>query len=211
MKSDTSIDVEEPDESVSESPYEQLMKRIDSCSSPFDFVIVYDSFEYQSCLSRIRVAVGKSGIEEWAQAWAIRMRNPSPEELQLNQDRKVALRLVYALCDKWIDPTNSSVTEATIDEIFMAHRLVNILQLALPMDRAQALYAMKYPGDPKYGMHWVSKQYVHRHPGVHELLESCGGFPTTNRRLVMLIESETLGLSEIEVFRRWIEPKFRED
>ena len=124
----------------------------------------------------------------------------------MNRDRKIGLALVYALCDQWKDPLNEDVTESTIQRQFKARRLVNILQFLLPMDRAQALYAMRYPGASAYGMPWVSKNHVSASKALEASLQTYGGFPTMNHRLVRLImDSKVLGLSEIAVFRRWMD------
>ena len=191
--------------------WEQILRNIMACRSVADFLAVYDSMAFQSCLSRIRAAVGSHNVVMWAYEWALRMRNPAPEDMVLNRDRKVGLSLVYTLCDQWKDPLNEVITESTIQHEFKARRLINILQFLLPMDRAQALYAMRYPGASEYGMNWVSKQDVSASKALEEYLQTHGGFPTINHRLVRLMESKSLGLSEIEVFRRWMEPKLLEE
>lgn len=182
------------------------MRNIDACHTIPHFIAVYDSFLFQSCLCRVRSAIGSRNVERWAHDWALRMRNPSPADIVLNRDRKTGLALLFVLCNCWKDPLNESVTETTIQKDFKSRRVVNILQLLLPMDRAQALYTMRYPGASEYGMHWVSKKDVSVSEALDKLLKTNGGFPTMNHRLVRLMDSEVLGLSEVEVFRRWMEP-----
>ena len=191
--------------------WEHISRRIEACRSIEAFLNVYDSFAYQSCLCHIRAAIGSQDVETWAYEWSLRMRNPSPADIALNRDRKVGLALVYALCDQWKDPLNEDVTESTIQHQFKVRRLVNILQVLLPMDRAQALYVMRCPGASAYGMHWVSKKDVSASKALEASLQTYGGFPTMNNRLVRLMDSPVLGLSEIAVFRRWMEPKLQEE
>lgn len=215
--------------------HQQLAQKIELCSAVLDFVHIYDSFTYQSCLSRLRTAIGNAGVEGWVNDWAIRMLHRCSQHQQqlaasdddendmlLDQDRRVVLQLVYALCDRcWQSSSSSSkaladellavpnvdhnaddlVTEFTIKTVFKTRRLVNILQLVLPMERARVLNQMERP--------WVSRQHM---GATQSLRVEAGGFcPTIDQRLVLLMESPVLGLSDVGIFRRWMEPRLRGD
>ena len=165
----------------------------------------------------------------WAKAWALQMRHERKDAVALNRCRKVLLRLLYSLCDAWkqqqqenephshsvattTNTTNTSIATNSNDRIlheFGRERIVNILQLALPMDRAQALYKMVYAGATTYGMHWFAPQHVTRSPHYWQRIQdTCGGFPTMNKRYLWLYECDSLALPQhCPSIGRWLEPQ----
>jgi len=83
---------------------------------------------------------------------------PTEEDVKLNKDRKLCLDLLFKLCGAcW---KKNTVAEADVVETSKLERILNILQVSLAMDRAQAMYKMKYIGSTSYGMHWVAQQHI---------------------------------------------------
>lgn len=186
------------------SPREIIRK----CKTMGELLVIYDTPFYKSALERLRRAKAQSGarVEDFAKDWAIRMRMEPPEDVALNEDRAVALQLIYQLCDLWKDPNIPSVTQQSIVETFKASRIQNILSIALCMDRAQALYKMQYPGSDDYGMHWLSKSHMNADPFLKAVVISAGGQTTMNKRLVWLLELEELQLHYSQSIQSWLKP-----
>lgn len=192
----------------------------------------YDQPDFQDCLHRLTAAQASQNVEEWAATVYARLRDENNEtSISLNRDRKTILQLVYELVDVWNgvrdDLGNEAADkfeEAMVDN-FKIRRLERILGFGVPMDRAQALLAMKIPTFSKYGMHWYSKyhfdsdspycnyDYEHEHPDVvHEwddLLRDYPGRPTMNKRMFQLLFSKKFGLQERfpSTFGRWSNPQ----
>lgn len=132
---------------------------------------------------------------EWSREWAIRMRMETPEDTYINECRKSCLMLLYELCNRWKDESNTSVTDRSIASVFGRLRVIKVLQCCVPMDRAQCLYKMLYRESNNYGMHWVSSQQVEATPWKWEpLLFDFDGRPTTNKRLIWLMSHRGLAL-----------------
>lgn len=181
---------------------------LEQCRLIKDFVALYDSTAFQTILERMRSSLTSSGQDAttWARDWAIRMRTAIiGPDIDLNMYRKSVLYLLYELCNAWKDNENTSVTEDSIVEVFQGHRVENILLLALPLDRAQCLFAMKYPDTNVYGMHWVSSEHVSSEPNKHweEKLKDRDGRTTMNKRLLWLggLQRLEFGSSDIA---RWL-------
>lgn len=184
----------------------RALQRVEKCVVVQDFVAMYNSDVYQAALGRLMQAQGTEDVEDWAKAWAIRMREASnPDDVQWNKDRKLCLQLLFGLCDAcW---KHHTVTETDIVETFKLERILNILQVALAMDRAQALYKMKYLGSKTHGMHWVSEQHVANSKNWQAFLNKAQR-PSMNKRYIYLLQLESLGLQDIPLIREWLEPKF---
>lgn len=182
--------------------YTELRQMMREAQTIRDFLAIYDSPQYQAALRRLRqAATSEIDVWAWAKAWAIRMRNEDMDEQAVawNQDRGVCLLQLYEICDR---VSHGVLTEHDVVEGYSGHRVVNVLQYCLPMDRAQALYKMQYPGATKLGMHWIAKQQL-----TEEWKKILGdGRPTLNKRILMLINMKGLGLQENKVFRKWTEP-----
>jgi len=198
------------EEVSSKEKEETVAQKIESCISIEDFVNVYNSTVFQDSLKRLQKSQGSQAPEEWAKEWAIRLRTEGSEADEvLNTDRKVCLSLLYKLCDKWKDDINASVTDDSLIRVFKARRIHTILSYCLVLDRAQALYKMKYPGSVSFGMHWVAKQHTEQMPEMWEtkLEKAGGGRPTMNKRFLWLLEFSELGLQGIDPIFRWLQPK----
>jgi hypothetical protein len=135
----------------------ELQQRIMQCERIDEFEQVYDSAAFQRTLRTIRVAQGVAPVDEWSKDWAMRMRAEAAADLERNECRHTALTFVYELCNRWKDDECEGVTDESLVKEFKGHRLINILQLVLPMDRAQALYKMIYPGKAVScrAIHWL--------------------------------------------------------
>jgi hypothetical protein len=159
--------------------------------------------------------------DQWAHDWAVRMRQAlHGVDIDLNLYRKSVLNLLYELCDAWQDETNVSVTSERIVAKFQGHRVENILLLALPLDRAQCLYAMKYPSTNEYGMHWVSSEHFTSGTtavAAATIASSSSSFDweneirlrdgrsTMNKRLVWLLNLSGLAFGSPDI-ARWLTP-----
>lgn len=189
--------------------FEVQLQSIEKCRKIEDFVAFYNSGFYQTALLRLIEAVGKQDdVIEWARSWAISMRSPTdnPAAAELNKHRKLCLHLLFNLCDAC--RKHETVSEAEIVKIFQLHRILNILQVALPMDRAQALFRMKYVGDRSYGMHWVAQQHVDRSSNWAQFLKPTQ-MPTMNKRYIYLLELPGLELYKNKKIRDLLQPCFR--
>jgi hypothetical protein len=186
----------------------QVLDDVQSCRSIEDFVKVYDSPAYQQLLNVMRQSWIASGVDAdtWAGQWAVRMRTAlNGPDFDLNQCRRTVIKLLYGLCDAWRDETNPSVTEASIVRTFQGHRVENILLLTLPLDRAQCLFAMKYPSTNQFGMHWVSSIHVDDDPVWRGRLSEVDGLATMNKRFLWLHGLTGLQLASPDI-ARWLQP-----
>jgi hypothetical protein len=106
--------------------------------------------------------------------------------------------------------SEGQISANEIGSHFKTHRFQNILTVALPLDRAQCLYQMKYPETTRYGMHWVAQQHVDKSPMWQDILVQCGGIPTMNHRYLWLMEDADLqsglGLHQNELLQRLLFP-----
>lgn len=186
----------------------QVKADLQSCQSTQDFVKVYDGPATQMILDRMRTSLTTSGVDAdtWSRDWAIRMRTALVgPDIDLNMYRKTVLSLLYELCNAWNDASNPSVTAESIVNVFQGHRVENILALALPLDRAQCLFAMKYPMTPGYGMHWVSSKHIASEPEKNWAAElrDRDGRNTMNKRLLWLADLEGLKFGSSDI-ARWL-------
>jgi hypothetical protein len=206
--------------------HEELKRQIRQCERIDEFEQVYDSAPFQRTLRTIRVAQGIAPVDEWAKDWSIRMRREAAADVELNECRRTAVTFVYELCNRWKDEECEDVTDESLVKDFKGHRLTNILQLVLPMDRAQALYKMIYPGKTAYGMHWVSEAHAGLPVDLDdnttstttgsetstttttwgELVRAEGGVYTMNKRYLWLVSLPGLGLQQSAAFRSWTTP-----
>ena len=192
----------QPHDALSDS-----LQRIQKCEKMVDFLGVYNENTFHDALQQLIKAQGGQDPDEWAKRWAIRMRNPSPEDLLHDRRRKLLLELLYQLCRCLLDERNKSVTEDSIVKRFKAEKIENILSRALPMDRANCLYKMMYPRATWYGMHWVSQKHLEGDSDLATLVESeCNGRATMNKQLLRLLEIKNLGLAENSAIVEWLRP-----
>lgn len=187
----------------------QILDAVQTCRTIEDFVLVYDSTPFQQLLNVLRQSRSASGAADadtWAMDWAVRMRTAlDGPDFDVNQCRRTVLKLLYELCNAWTDDTNESVTETSIVNIFQGHRVETILLLTLPLDRAQCLYAMKYPCTNQFGMHWVSSTHVDNDPIWRDRLSMVDGLPTMNKRFLWLHGLTGLQLTNPDI-ARWLQP-----
>lgn len=188
-------------------PAAQVLNELPLCRTIEDFVRVYDTHGVQLMnIIRRSLTESRTDADTWAMNWAIRMRTAlDGPDVELNQYRRTALKLLYELCNAWRDEKNTSVTETSIVQIFQGHRVENILSLTLPLDRAQCLYNMKYPSSNQYGMHWVSSIHVDNDPRWQDRLRTVDGLATMNKRLLWLNDVKGLQLSPD--ISRWLQPE----
>jgi hypothetical protein len=198
--------------------YKQVLDAVQQCQSIEDFVFVYESAPFQTIMARMRRSCHEAmvkhnqTIEQWAHDWAVRMRGAlDGPDVDLNLYRKAGLVLLYELCNAWmVDKDNTSVTAESIVAKFQGHRVENILLLALPLDRAQCLYAMMYPSSTnhEYGMHWVSSEHYTSNEQTEDwedLVRLHDGRSTMNKRLVWLSSLTGLEFGSSDI-ARWLEP-----
>lgn len=196
----------------------------------------YNEPSIQDPLRRLTVDQASQNIEEWAKNLYLAKRDrDDANSVSLNMDRKVILNLVYELVNLWNNVLDELGDEAADDFedsiicIFEIRRIERILGFGVPMDRAQALYAMKVPTWSKYGMHWYSEYHFDNSSPYcnygysqdlsekereewRDLLSDYPGFPTMNKRLFQLLYSEKLGLRRRHpnTFGRWCKPQAAE-
>jgi hypothetical protein len=188
----------------------QVLDAVQGCGPIEDFVRVYDSAAFQQLLTVLRQSQSASGAADadtWARDWAVRMRTSlDGPDFDVNQCRRTVLKLLYELCNAWQDDANESVTETSIVKIFQGPRVETILLLTLPLDRAQCLYAMKYPSTNQFGMHWVSSTHVDNDPIWRDRLSMVDGLPTMNKRFLWLQGLTGLQLTSPDIIARWLQP-----
>lgn len=186
----------------------ELRRKIKSCESMNDLLDVYDNDLFQGSLRTLRMAVGQDNVYKWAREWAIRMRQEQVEDVALNESRKSVLLLLKKLVECWRLEDNHTVTDHSLVHDFGRKRIVNILQIALVMDKMQCLYKMQYAGDSRYGMHWVARQHMLDEPWK-QLLTKHGGEPTMSNNYVALLEHVGLGLQNIPFIVHCLTPEKR--
>jgi hypothetical protein len=188
----------------------QVLDAIQACRSIEDFVQVYNSTAFQQLLTVLKQSLSTSSAADadtWARDWAVRMRTAlDGPDFDVNQCRRTVLKLLYELCNAWQDNANESVTETSIVSIFQGPRVETILLLTLPLDRAQCLYAMKYPSTNQFGMHWVSSTHVENDPIWRDRLSMVDGLPTMNKRFLWLQGLTGLQLASPDIVARWLQP-----
>ena len=171
------------------------LNSVRDCKEVAEFNDMYDAGIVYSCLDRIRADLRQSGksVEAWAQEWAYSLCQGDEDAKTLNKDRKLSLELLYTLVNRWKGVKGpQTLTAENIVYYFGDKRIMGILGLCLPMDRASALYNMTVPGESNPGMHWVSEVHVARYPGWAERMKDYEGFPTMNKRFLWLMEDEAL-------------------
>jgi hypothetical protein len=184
-----------------------VLDAVQGCRSIEDFVQVNDSPSFQYLLTVMRQSRSDNNTDEWARDWAIRMRTTlDGPDFDLNQYRRVTLKLLYELCNVWRDEDNTSVTDTSLVQVFQGPRVVTILELTLPLDRAQCLYAMKYPSTNQFGMHWVSSIHNDNDPVWRDRLREVDGLATMNKRFLWLLNLAGLNLARHPDIVRWLEP-----
>jgi hypothetical protein len=190
---------------------EEIRLKCSQCSSIEQFLQLYDRLDVAT--QYIRVSMGLRSPEEWAADWAIRFRLANDSEsVKLNEQRKTILALIYRLVDCLMDPSCEDVTFQSVEKNFKLHRVMNLLQLAVPMDRAQCLYKMQYvsslgqPNNVPSGMHWVAQSHVSESKRWSDLLEEVGGRPTINKRLIFL-HTAFPELRDSPSLSRWLTPQ----
>jgi hypothetical protein len=182
-----------------------LQAAIGNARTVADFARIYDSSSFQMCLRYMHVRREIEDVGQWAQDWAIRMRNQDrlATDVVLDHCRKTTLDLLWNLLDLWHE---GQISANEIGSHFKNHRFQNILTVALPLDQAQCLYQMRYPGAARYGMHWVAQEHVNAYPKWQDILVQCDGIPTMNQRYLWLMKHQdlqsALGLHQNELFRR---------
>ena len=172
------------------------LKQVQGCQTIDEFVGMYDSGIVYDRLNRIRSALRESGkdVETWTKDWATSLYQGNDEGAKnLHRDRKICLELLYTLLNRWKGVKGpQTVTEENIVNDFGDKRIMGILSLCLPMDRACALYNLSVPGEARPGTHWVSEVHVARDPEWAQRMKNYDGFPTMNKRFLWLMEDEGL-------------------
>jgi len=171
-----------------------LLETIRNCMLIDEFIEMYDAGIVYVCLDNIRSNLRQSGmsVEAWAEDWAKRLHMGDEDAKALNKDRKLSLELLYMLCNRWKGVKGPQTLTAQNVRDFGDKRIMGILMLCLPMDRASALYNMMVPGESQPGTHWVSEIHVARDPEWAARMRHYDGFPTMNRRFLWLMEDEEL-------------------
>lgn len=188
----------------------ELRVDINKCGTISDFLSLYDMLD--AVARRIRVAIGCRSPDEYAADWAIafRLKGDKGELDRVNEDRKTILVFVYRLVDCIWDSRCSDVTIQSVEKDFKAHRLMNLMQLVVPMERAQCLYKMRYisaSDQPNHcGMHWVAQTHVDSSKNWAEILQAVQGRPTINKRLMFLHQS-LRELRASPALTRWLTPQ----
>jgi len=175
--------------------FKNLLASIRNCEAIRDFIDVYDAGVVYACLERMRTAQRLSGksVEQWAEGWAKSLYQGAEDAKTLNRDRKLSLELLYTLLNKYKgDKVAATLTAENIIVDFGVQRIMGILGLCLPMDRANALYNMTLPGASEPGMHWVSEVHLVRDAEWADRMKDYDGFPTMNKRFLWLMEDEAL-------------------
>lgn len=114
-----------------------LRQRIRQCQHIDQFKQVYHSAAFQRTICTIRDARVRAPVDERSKNWVLCMcvEILDNADVELSECRHTAMNFVYELCNRWKN-----------DE----HQV-------LPMDRAQALYKMMYPGEAALDMRGASE------------------------------------------------------
>ncbi|KAL7556350.1 hypothetical protein ACA910_006278 [Epithemia clementina (nom. ined.)] len=184
------------------------------------FVNRYNTRVILDALDRLDKDRGSKNIEEWAKEIYTTLKdNPDDERTnKLDMDRKTCLELLYDLVKAWEEYDYSEDFEQAIDCVFKTRRLVRILSVCLPLDRAQSLYYKRInSNDTNHGMPWYCEfhlkkgnNYARDHPDEHKnWILYIGGYnvpPTMNKELFRLLFSDRFGLRSNDDFKKWSRP-----
>lgn len=181
--------------------------------------------DYYSDLERLYGALGRKDIDKWARKVYEDKRKDKEYAIELNRLRRRCLKLLYKLVDKWEEYDYSPAFEEAMLNAFPRSKIVEILRICLPMDRAHALYALYNADTDKYGYHWYSKlhfedgsKFLQKYGSDKEVRRVQKAIlenekqqpkqkPPMNKKLYRLLLSEKLGLQDIPEFRRWLQPE----
>jgi hypothetical protein len=173
------------------------------------YASMYESDEYKVHFDRLmRLAdqgynndVGSEG--DWAKDWATNLATEA-EAQNLDASRKKCLALLFCMYDTWhLDP----LAPRRLREAFRSQWVSNILEVCLPMDRANALYNMQIirgPNQPR-GIHWISEEQASKND-FKTVLEGYHGFHSMSRRYEWIIDAFNLG--NTGNIKRWTTPVF---
>lgn len=181
--------------------------------------------KYYSDLESLKSALKQQNIDKWARKVYQDKKRGKAYSLELNEHRRNLLKIVYKLVNKWGEYDLSPEFEEAMVEGFPRSKIVEILQICVPMDRAHALYALHNADTDKYGYHWYSKLHYEKGSkflmkyGEEKRMKTIQGEirrfedehpeqkPPMNKRLYRLLFSDALGLQAIPDFRRWSQPE----
>jgi len=170
--------------------FKSSLKQVRSCEAIEDFIEMYEAGIVYDCLDRIRSARYASGqaVEAWAEQWAKSLCQGDEGAKALNKDRKLGLELLYTLWKRWKGEKGPQTLSAeNIVNDFGERRIMGILMLCLPMDRASSLHNMTVADESRPGTHWVSEIHVARDPEWKARMSNYNGFPTMNKCFIWLM------------------------
>ncbi len=174
----------------------EKIKTLSSLQECHDF---YDSPAIQNRIIRARNnqvkfcenAGDDASIANWALDWANNKKRSDESALQLENDRKTCLSLLYRMHDLSDAKDDKFVSE--IEDKFGAERISNIIALFVPLDQANARYVMTLPGSIEPGMYWFAKKHAEDDSEIATKLEGYTGFATINKRLLWYTSTFKLG------------------
>jgi len=193
--------------------FKTVLNEVKSCEEIDEFIEMYEpGGVVHDCLDCIRASLRASGksVDEWAEDWAKSLYQDDENAKNLNKYRKLSLELLYTLCNRYKgEKKPQTLTAANVVDDFGDKRIMGIVGLCLPMDRANALYNMMLPGQARPGMHWVSEIHVARDPEWAQRMSNYDGIPTINKRFFWLLEDEALAglnLRQSNFMRKYTTP-----
>lgn len=147
-----------------------------------------DGIEFGLCFEQLKDETSEGDITDWSKKVYETLRDfPFNERVNhLNRSRKVCLGVVYDLMNAYYLTRNKVVFAKEIKNRF-GEIIKEILQICVPMDRAQSLYKMQVRESNKTGMHWYGEVHA-KDPEFLKILGDYKGSHTINKRLFTAIE-----------------------
>jgi len=218
---DTSLEASSSDLlSSSSSPPESLRPKcqklfedIQKCCTVDEFRKVYDTTDFQECITKLQDAPLEIDREVWAEEWAKKLVKRDPDALELSYIKRTVKSLLCRMCDRWKGYSDSPTTVSDIDIIneFCDTRIVKIMSLVVVMDRADALFHLNVANNRRLES-WFSVRHVEEFGDIENLSHklgvtlSKGTIPPLNRRYLDLLDLPQLGLRKNEFLTKWLKP-----
>ena len=174
--------------------HSELQKLIRLAKDVTDFDILYNKMDFMlERVNRAQVEYGK-GRWEWCVRWAVARYHQQMWADVYEMDRKTVLLLLEYLWRRHQpdqdDPEDFKTLSATeVCKEFGTDKIDRILNIFLPMDKANAFYKMAPRGNPQPppGLKWYSKLHTSQDLEARQVEPSENGKGPLNRRYMQLL------------------------
>lgn len=203
---------------ISRPTHADLQKRIRCATDVTDFDLLYNDMDFiMERVNRAQLEHGKRW--DWSVVWAIARYHQEEWAIMYELDRKTVLLLLEYLFRRYQpdqdDPQDFKTLSATdVTKEFGADKIDRIMNIFLPMDKANAFYKMAPRGNPQPppGLAWYSKIHTAQDLEACKVQPNENGKGPLNRRYIQLMWLANDYLDKKERPRigkhweQWIEP-----